>query len=93
MGRQSQFSPALIVHLPALIVFLPVNKLPNKLAPKVPNNILRNHLFCSFASFLIILLMPFINNPDSRDLSIFMILFISSLKIINVVVPDPNIFF
>ena len=35
--------------------------------------------------------MPFINNPDSlRDLLIFMISFISSLKIINVVKPDPN---
>ena len=36
--------------------------------------------------------MPFINNPDSsRDLTIFMTSFISSLKII-VVKPDPNIF-
>ena len=32
------------------------------------NNFPRNTHFCSFASFLIILLTPFINNPDSsRD--------------------------
>ena len=37
--------------------------------------------------------MPFINNPDSlRELTIFMISFISSLEIINVVKPDPKIF-
>ena len=34
----------------------------------------------------------FINKPDSSiDLTFFMILFISSIEIINVVVPDPNI--
>ena len=37
----------------------------NKLAPKVPNNILRNPPFCSFASFTILLLTYFINKPDS----------------------------
>ena len=37
--------------------------------------------------------MPFINKPDSsRYLTIFIISFISSLEIISVVVPDPNIF-
>ena len=37
--------------------------------------------------------MSFINKPDSsRDLTIFMISFISLLEIINVVVLDPNIF-
>ena len=46
-----------------------------------------------FASFLIVLLTPFINKPDSsRDLTIFIILFIFSLEIIYVVIPDPNIF-
>ena len=34
-----------------------------------------------------------VNKPDlSRDLPIFMICFIYSLEIINVVVPDPNTF-
>ena len=37
--------------------------------------------------------MPFIKKPDSSiDLTIFIISFISSLQIINVVLPDPNIF-
>ena len=65
------------------------------------NNILRSPLFCSFALFLIVSLMPFISKPDSsRDLTIFMISFIPSFKIIDVVVckaksevrPDPNMF-
>ena len=77
MGRHQKFSPALIVPSPALIVPLPVYRFPNKLAPKVPNNIPRNPPFCSFVS-----LAHFINNPDSsRDLTIFMIAFISSLKV------------
>ena len=78
---------------PAPIVPLPVNIFPDELAPKMPNNIPWNPPFCSFALFLIVLLMPFLNKPDYlRDLTIFMISFISSLEIINVVVPDPNIF-
>ena len=76
---------------PALIVPLPVNRFPNKLAPNVSNNILRNPPFRSFALFLIVSLTPFINNPDcSRDLTIPMISIISSLESINVVVLDPN---
>ena len=40
-----------------------------------------------------ILLIPFINKRDySSDLIIFLISFISSFEIINVIVPDPNIF-
>ena len=72
---------------------LPVNRFPNELAPKVPNNIPRKTSFCSSASFLIVSFTPYNNNPDSsRDLSIFIISFISSLEIISVVKPDPNIF-
>ena len=72
---------------------LPVNTFPNKLAPNVCYNILRNTRFCPFTSFLIVSLTSFINKPDSlRDLIIFMISFIFSFKIINVVVPDPNFF-
>ena len=57
-------SPTLIVPSPALhnphpcmleyfgrLTPLPVNRFPNKLAPNVPNNMLRNSLFCSFASY------------------------------------------
>ena len=43
-------SPALIVPLPALILTLHVNRFPKKLALNVPNKILRNPPFCSFAS-------------------------------------------
>ena len=72
---------------------LPVNRFPNKLAPKASNNIPRNPLFRSFASFLFVSLMPFINNPDSsRDLIIFMVSCTSLSEIINMVLPDPNIF-
>ena len=53
---------------------------------------LKNPPFCSFASFLIVLLTPFINKPDfSRDLTVF-IIFIPSFKINHVVMPDTNIF-
>ena len=43
-------SPALIVAYPWLvaIALLPVNRFPNKLAPKAPNDIPRNPPFCSF---------------------------------------------
>ena len=59
----------------------------------MPNKILINPPFCYFASFLIVWLKGFINEPDSsRDLIIFMISFISLLKIINVVLLDPNMF-
>ena len=78
--------PALIVPLSAQIVSLPANKLSKKLAPKVPSNIPRNPPFYSFAFFLIVLLTPFINEPDSsRDLTIFIISFISSIEIIYAV--------
>ena len=45
-------SPALITPSPArTIPFPPVNKFPNKLAPNVPSNILKNPPLCSIASF------------------------------------------
>ena len=63
-----------------------VDRFPNKVAPNVPYNILRNPLFCSFASFLIFSVTSFINQPDSsRNSIIFIIPFISSFEIINVV--------
>ena len=58
-------SPALIIPSPlallAALPFPPVNKLPNKLAPKVPSNILKNPPLCYLVSFLIVLLTPFNN--------------------------------
>ena len=65
----------------SFIVFLLVNRFPNKLAPNVPNNIVRNPHFCSFAS-----LTSFINKPDYlRNVTISIISFISAVEIINVV--------
>ena len=44
--------PARTIPSPALIIpFPPVNKLPNKLAPKVPSNILKNPPLCYLVSF------------------------------------------
>ena len=78
---------------PTLIVPLPVNKFLSKVAPNVPNNIQRNHSFCYFAS-LTVLLMSFINKPDSSsDLITFMISLISLFAIISLVIPDPKIYF
>ena len=72
---------------------LPVNRFPSKLAPKVAYSILKNPPFCYFAASLIVWITPFTNKSDSSsDLTIFIIPFISSIKIINAVVPDPNIF-
>ena len=68
-------APARTIPSPALIItFPPVNKLPNKLAPNVPNNILKNPPLCSLVSFLIVLLTHFNKIPDfSRALIIFII--------------------
>ena len=76
----------------ALIVPLPLNRLPNKLAPKVSNYIRRDLSFYSLASFLIPLLMSFINNPNSANyLTVFIASFILLFKISNVVTLDQNI--
>ena len=71
-GGHQKSLPALTVPSPAQFVLLHVNRFPNKLAPNVLNNILRNPPFYSFDSFLIVPLMPFISQPDSsRYLIIF----------------------
>ena len=79
---------------PALITPRPVYAFPNKLADNAPINIGQNPPFCSFASFLIVSLTPFISKPDfSRDLTIFIISSISLFEITNDVVLDPKMFF
>ena len=71
---------------PALIVSLPGHKFSNKLAANAPNNLLKNQPLCLLSHFLSVSLTSFINKPDSScDLTFFMISFISSFKIINVV--------
>ena len=75
---------------PALITPRPANAFPNILAANVPNNIERNPPLCSLASFLIVLLIPFINNYDSSsDLTISIISSISLFEVINAVVSYP----
>ena len=86
-------SPALTIPLPALIIPFPDNKLPNKLAPKVPSNILKNPPLCSLVSFSIVLLIHFNKIPEfSKASIIFIISFLSSCSIINLT-PEPCIFF
>ena len=85
---------ALIVPSSALIVPLPVKRYPNKLATNIPNSILRNMPCCSFALFLTVSLNLFVNKSNSsRDLTIWDLSFISSFKMINVVLPGPSFFF
>ena len=100
MWRKSQkfFKEALLEPKPAIIIPLPDktfdNISPIKEAAKVPNNILRNHPLYSLVSCWIVSLTPFNNTPEfSRDITIFIISFISSFEIIKVVVPEPSIFF
>ena len=78
--------PTLAVPSPAHITPLPDNIFPNRLAPNVPNSIIRNPPFYSLALFLIVSLTPSNNNQKfSRDLTIFKMSFISSFEIIEVV--------
>ena len=72
---------------------LPVNRFPNKLAPNVPDKIPINQHFCYFASFLIVLLTPFISTQDYlRDLNVLIISFTSSFEIISALMPEPILF-
>ena len=65
--RNEKFSPALIAPSSALITPLPANVL---------NNTGGNPRFCSFVSFLIVSLIPFISNPHSlSDLTFFHYIF------------------
>ena len=65
----------------SLIVFLNLHLLLNRSLNKFQRN-------AHFASFLIVLLILFISKPaSSRDINIFMILFIYSFEIIRVVIP------
>ena len=65
MEPNLKFSPALIEPSPVLIQ--PVKRFPNKLSPKVPNNIPRNPPFCSFRSFLSISLTSFLLNQNLQE--------------------------
>ena len=77
--------PALTIPSPALIIpFPPINKLPNKLAPKVPKSIPKNPPLCSLVSFSIVLVTHFNKIPEFSNTSIiFIVSFISYCSIIN----------
>ena len=76
-----------------LTIPFPANMFPNKLAPKVLNNI-RNNSICSFVSFLIVLVTPSYKILEfSRAWTIFIMSLIFSFEIIKIVVPEPWIFF
>ena len=78
--------PTLAFSSPAVITPLPNTIFPNKLAPNVPNSILRNPPFYSLASFLNISLTLSNNNPGSSgDLTISKMPSVSSFEIIKVV--------
>ena len=55
MSLISSFVIIKVVVQPGLNIRFPANMFPNKVAPKVPKNILKNPPFCSFVSFLIVL--------------------------------------
>ena len=68
-------SPALAIPSPVLIIpFPPVNKFPNKLAPNLPSNILKNPLLYSLVSFSIVLVTPFNKIPEFPNTSITFII-------------------
>ena len=66
---------------PAITIPFPVNKFPIMLAPKVPNNILKNPPFCSFVSFLIVLGTPFSKIFESSSAWIIFIISFLHLKL------------
>ena len=57
--------PALIIPSPAFIMLLLVDRFADNIAPKKPKNSPRNSPFCSYDSFLFVLLTPFINKSNS----------------------------
>ena len=98
-------SAALFIPRPFLFIPQPDKIFLNKLAPNIPNYILRIPPF--FTSFWTISVTPFNNKPElSRDLTILIVSFIPLFDIISVTdeglllllllssssYPDPNIF-
>ena len=89
MKRTWKSSPALRTRSPDLIAPLPANIFLNRFARNVPNSTSRNPPLCSFVSFGIVRVTPFINTPESsRDFTMY---FISSINNIRVVVPKPKV--
>ena len=78
-----------ITSSPALITPRPNYAFLNIQESNVPNKVGKNTTFCSFISFLLVSLIPFISNPDSSsNLTIIIISSIPSFEIVNAVVLD-----
>ena len=77
------------LSLAVLIIYLPENKLRNKIESKVLNDISRNPRLCYFVSFSMVSL-TFLSriSESSRDLTIFIIPFSSLFEIINIIVSE-----
>ena len=88
--------PALIIPFsflfpePALTIPFPTNKFPNKLAPNALINKLKNPPFCSFVSFLVVLVTLFSKILESSRASTICVI---SFEIIKFAVPEPCTFF
>ena len=73
-------------HSISVFALLLVNRFPDKLAPNVPINLLRNPPFCYFLSFWIVSLPSFFSKTEfSEDLTIFIKSSISYFEIAHVV--------
>ena len=90
--RQNQKScSALSTLFSVLFKPLPAKIFVNKRATNVLNDITRNSPLCSFVSFSIVSVTPFINySESSRGLNIFIESFISSFNIISVNILEPE---
>ena len=67
---------------------------PSKLAFRIPNNISKNPLFCSFVSFSIVLVIPFHEMLESSKIwAVFVMPIVSSFEIIEDFVRESCIFF
>ena len=82
----------MLTYVSVMLMPLHANIFPNKLRCNVPNKILGNSSHCSFVSFSIAWVTPFLNKPEClRDFTIFMMSFVSLFDIISVVVPNPKV--
>ena len=95
MFFENPLDPSITLNIPSPTLFMPLsaNTFPNKLEPNVSNKILKNPPICYFASFWIVWLAPFNNEPkSSKDFTTSIKSSISSFDIINVANPNFKIF-
>ena len=94
MQKYPHFVDSWAPLVPSSVTPLPYNKFPSRLAPRVPNSMLRNPSFCFLVSFSIVRVTSFLSMQESsKDLTIFIISCIPSFDIMSTVVPVPKIFY